>query len=314
MNALITGITGQDGAYLAKLLVEKGYDVTGVLRNAAKKTNLEKLQIVDKINLVELDLQDSVQIKNLITALQPDEVYNLVAQSHVGKSWDNVSYTTKINCVVVADLLEAIRLHSPNTKFLQAGSCAVYGNSTQPMQDENTSFAPQSPYAITKAYSHWLVENYRTAYSLFSVNAILFSHESALRNKNFVTKKITDFISQVRLGHTHKLKLGNIDALRDFGHAKDYVQAMWLMLQQNVPEDFVIGTGKTHSIKDILDTGFASIGIYDWSNLVEYDRSLERPSEVKSYCANISKAKHQLGWYPQITFAETILEMINDNY
>lgn len=312
-TAFITGIAGQDGSYLSALLLEKGYAVYGSTNANSDLSNLSKLNVKDKVTLISVDLLDSESLKNTLNILEPDEIYNFASQSHVGKSWEEVQRTTQVNSLAVANILENIRHMKKSVRFLQASSCAVYGNTKSKKQDEQTAFAPQSPYATSKAYSHWLVQNYRKAYNMFAVNAILFSHESKIRSDRFVTRKITKFIAQVKKGKGTKLTLGDINIQRDFGHAQDFTKAMWLMLQQDCPEDFVIGTGQTHSIKDILDIGFNYIGIQDWSEYVEYDKSLIRPAEVSSYCADWSKAKHMLNWQPKMSLTDTIKEMIDED-
>lgn len=312
-TAIITGILGQDGPYLAKLLLEKGYDVYGVIRRYSKPNyeNLKYLNIYDKINLVIGDIVDEASINHIIKTLQPDEFYNLAAQSFVGASWDISKATTEINAVGALNILNAIKNNSPKTKYYQASTSEMFGNSTLEMLDETTPFRPQSPYAVSKLYAHWITINYRESYSLYAVSGILFNHESPIRGSEFVTRKISEGVSKIKLGSSDKIFLGNIDSVRDWGFAGDYVEAMWLMLQQPIPNDYVIATGESHSIKEFLDIAFERIGIADWSEYVVIDSAYKRPVDVKVLRGNSAKAKEVLGWHPKTNFKDLVCMMVD---
>lgn len=312
-TAIITGILGQDGPYLAKLLLEKGYEVYGIIRRYSKPNyeNLKYLNIYDKINLIIGDIVDEASINHIIKTLQPDEFYNLAAQSFVGASWDISKATTEINAVGALNILNAIKNNSPKTKYYQASTSEMFGNSTLEILDEHTPFRPQSPYAVSKLYAHWITINYRESYSIFAVSGILFNHESPIRGTEFVTRKISDGVAKIKLGSSDKIYLGNIDSVRDWGFAGDYVEAMWLMLQQPIPNDYVIATGESHSIKEFLDIAFEHIGISDWAEYVVIDSAHKRPVDVKILRGNSAKAKEILGWHPNTKFKDLVRMMVD---
>ncbi|MBT3835021.1 GDP-mannose 4,6-dehydratase [Candidatus Peribacteria bacterium] len=312
-KAFITGTTGQDGAYLSELLLSKGYEVHGLVRDKEKSDfwRLVELDVKDKVNLVEGDLTDEERLKNILTDIKPDEIYNLAAQTFVGASWHDPVATADINAMGTLKLLEAFKNCASNAKFYQASTSEMYGGiHTSFALDEATSLHPRSPYATSKLFAHWMTVNYRESFDLFSCSGILFNHESPLRGIEFVTRKITDGVARIKLGLSKSISLGNIDAKRDWGFAGDYVEAMWLMLQQEKPEDFVISTGVTHSIHDLLDIAFEEIGINDWSNYITQDPKFMRPSEVKELCGKNEKAKRLLGWEPKVEFKELVKMMV----
>lgn len=313
-TALITGILGQDGPYLAKLLLEKDYKVYGMIRRYAYPNfaNLDYLGITNNIELVEGDLADQSSLYNLIKSIRPDEVYNLAAQSFVGSSFEQPIFTTEVNSLGVLYLLEAIRSYSPKTRFYQASTSEMFGLShTNYIQDENTPFYPRSPYAVSKVYAYWITVNYREAYGLFAVNGILFNHESPIRGIQFVTRKITDGVARIKLGLADEIRLGNLSAKRDWGFAGDFVEAMYLMLQQEKPEDFVIGTGEAHSVEEFVKTAFEYAGIKDWKKYIKIDPRFMRPSEVPYLKANPKKAEKILGWKPKVKFEELVQMMVD---
>src|SRR3989339_871363 len=312
-SALITGILGQDGPYLAELLLGKGYKVYGLMRRYSSPhyDNLNFLGIMDKIEFVEGDLTDESSLINIIKNVRPTEVYNLAAQSFVGSSWEQAKLTADINAVVVLSLLNTIKFNSPTSKFYQASTSEMFGlGNDGGYQDEKTSFHPRSPYGISKVYAYWMTVNFRESYGLFAANGILFNHESPLRGIQFVTRKITDGVARIKLGLTKSISLGNLDAKRDWGFAGDYVEAMYLMLQQKEPDDYVIGTGAYHSVKDVVDLAFKEIGVSDWKKYVVIDPRYKRPAEVPHLRARIDKAKNKLGWQPKVTFKELIKMMV----
>ena len=312
-TALITGILGQDGPYLAQLLLEKDYKVYGMIRRYSQPNfyNLEYLKLVDKIEFIEGDLTDESSLFNHIKTIQPDEVYNLGAQSFVGSSWEQAKVTTEINALGVLYLLNAIKYFSPITKFYQASTSEMFGlGNTNGYQDENTSFHPRSPYAIAKVYAYWTTVNFRESYGLYTCNGILFNHESPIRGLQFVTRKITDGVAKIKLGVTDKLYLGNLDSKRDWGFAGDYVEAMYLMLQQQKPDDYVVGTGENHSVKEFVELAFSSVGISDWKKYVVIDPRFKRPAEVYELKAKADKAKKILGWKSKVTFKELVAMMV----
>jgi len=321
--ALVTGITGQDGSYLAELLLSKNYKVVGVQRRTSSSKNLHRIEhLLDNPNfkIVEGDITDSGCVNQLISEFMPDEVYNLAAQSHVGASFSQPVYTCEANMKGPLNFLEAIRLLSPSTRFYQASTSEMFGRNYSTMgttkyQDEQTPFIPQSPYAVAKLAAHELVRIYRDSYNLFACCGILFNHESERRGENFVTRKITKWLGEYvhEINQHDKLKLGNIDAHRDWGHAEDYVLAMYLMLQQDTPEDFVIGTSETHSVREFLDLAFLEIGIENWSDLIEIDPELYRPCEVDWLLAKTNKARQVLNWKPSVTFKELVSRMVRSD-
>jgi GDPmannose 4,6-dehydratase len=318
-KALITGITGQDGSYLAELLLEKGYEVHGVIRRSStfNTSRIDHLYQDPHINDVRLflhygDLADSVQMVKLLYELQPDEIYNLGAQSHVRVSFDVPEYTGDVVGVGAVRILEAIREAKlvNKVKFYQASSSEMFGKVQEVPQVETTPFWPRSPYGCAKVYAHWLTVNYRESYNLFACSGILFNHESPRRGETFVTRKITRAATRIKLGLQDRLYLGNLDAKRDWGYAKEYVEMMWLMLQQDQPDDYVIATNETHSVKDFVKETFSQLDL-DWEKYVEYDDRYERPSEVDLLIGNPEKAKKQLGWEPKVKFKELVAIMVD---
>lgn len=313
-KALITGISGQDGAYLAKFLLAKDYKVYGLVRRIVNRdlSNLEYLGIDQDIEFVDGDLTDEASLINIIKTLKPDEVYNLAAQSFVGTSWDQPLVTSEINAIGTLKLLNAIKTHWPTAKFYQAATSEMFGNSsTNGTQDENTPFHPRSPYAISKLFAHWVTVNYKESFGMFAVSGILFNHESPIRGKEFVTRKITDGVARIKLGLAKGIKLGNLDAQRDWGFAGDYVEAMWLMLQQKEADNFVICTGQTHSIRELLDVAFKHVGIDDWEKYVSTDPRFKRPAELDILTGKNDKAKKILGWEPKVNFEELVKMMVD---
>ncbi|PLX25832.1 GDP-mannose 4,6-dehydratase [Candidatus Parcubacteria bacterium] len=313
-KALITGITGQDGAYLAKLLLGKDYKVYGLIRRIVNRdfSNLEYLGIDKDIELVDGDLTDEASLINVIKTVKPDEVYNLAAQSFVGTSWDQPLVTSEINALGTLKLLNAIKTHWPTAKFYQAATSEMFGNSaTDGIQNENTPFHPRSPYAISKLFAHWMTVNYKESFGMFAVSGILFNHESPIRGKEFVTRKITDGVAKIKLGLADEIKLGNLDAKRDWGFAGDYVEAMWLMLQQEEADNYVICTGKTHSIRELLDVAFQHVGIKDWDKYVSIDPRFKRPAELHILTGKNDKAKEKLNWQPKVDFEELVKMMVD---
>jgi len=309
-RALITGITGQDGSYLAELLVEKGYEVHGLMRRSST-FNLDRISHVrDRVKLHYGDLVDSTSLHNVLRVVQPDEIYNLAAQSHVRVSFEMPEYTCDVTGAGVGRLLEAIRLSGRATRFYQASSSELYGKVAEVPQTERTPFHPRSPYACAKAYGYYLTQNYREAYGMFCCNGILFNHESPRRGENFVTRKITRGVGRIVAGLDRKLMLGNLDAKRDWGFAGDYVLAMWLMLQAEKPEDYVIATGETHSVKEFLELAFGRANL-DWRDFVDLDPRQIRPAEVDLLLGDPSRAKQELGWQPKVSFKELVAMMVD---
>lgn len=308
-KAFITGITGQDGSYLAELLLSKGYEIYGLERRASTKnrTNIEHIQ--DKINFVSGDLTDQHSLTRAIYAIQPDEVYNLAAQSFVKESWEQPEYTGNVTGSGALRVLEAIRQVNPKIKFYQASTSEMFGRAVESPQSEKTPFYPRSPYGVAKLYAHWITVNYRESYDIFACSGILFNHESERRGLEFVTRKITDGVARIKLGLQDKLYLGNLDAKRDWGYAPEYVEAMWLILQQDKPEDFVIATGEMHSVKEFVEAAFSAADL-DWQKHVERDERFMRPAEVDLLAGNASKAKEKLGWQPKTKFEDLIKKMV----
>lgn len=316
-KALITGITGQDGSYLAELLLEKGYEVHGIVRRNSTifRSRLEHLYADHKDKDLFLhygDLADGTNISRLLHIIQPDEIYNLAAQSHVRISFDIPAYTVDVTGVGVVRLLEAIKESDIHTKFYQASSSEMYGKVRETPQNEMTAFYPRSPYACAKVYAHHQTVNYRESYNLFACNGILFNHESPRRGENFVTRKITQGVAEIKKGLRDKIILGNLDAKRDWGYAKEYVEAMWLMLQHDTPDDYVIATGQTHSVKEFLEVAFSHAGL-SWRDHVGFDERLLRPAEVDELIGDYSKAKRVLGWEPKTTFEELVGLMVDSD-
>lgn len=311
---LITGILGQDGPYLAKLLLEKDYKVYGLIRRYSNPnfSNLDYLGIVDKVEYIQGDLTDESSLINIIKTIRPDEVYNLAAQSFVGSSWDQSKVTTEINSLGVLYLLNAIKYFSPMTKFYQASTSEMFGNSHENgLQTEETPFHPRSPYAISKLYSYWMTINFRESYGMFCCNGILFNHESPIRGMEFVTRKISDGVARIKLGLANEIRLGNIESKRDWGFAGDFVVAMWLMMQQEKPDDYIISTGETHSIKDFLNIAFNHIDINNWEKYIKIDPAFKRPAELFALHGKSDKAKNILGWKPKVKFEELVKLMVD---
>lgn len=316
-KVLITGITGQDGSYLAELLLEKGYEVYGIIRRSSS-FNTQRIDHIyqdphesgNRLKLVYGDLNDASSLNRILKTTQPDEIYNLGAQSHVRVSFDIPEYTGEITALGTVRLLEAIRDSGIETRFYQASSSELFGLVKEVPQSETTPFHPRSPYACAKIYSYWITVNYRESYGIFACNGILFNHESPRRGETFVTRKITEAAARIKLGLQDKLFLGNLDAKRDWGYAKDYVRAMWLMLQQDHPEDFVIATGETHTVREFLDEVFGYLDL-NWQDHVEIDPKYFRPAEVDVLLGDYSKAKEKLGWEPTIKFHELARLMID---
>lgn len=312
-TALVTGILGQDGPYLAKLLLSKGYRVYGLIRRYSNPnfSNLDYVGVTDKVDYVEGDMNDEASLLNLIRTIRPTEVYNLAAQSFVGSSFDQAKLTTEVNSLGPLYLLNAIKYFSPTTRFYQASTSEMFGlQHTNGYQDENTPFHPRSPYGVSKVYGYWITVNYRESYGLFTANGILFNHESPIRGKQFVTRKITDGVAKIKLGLVKDLRLGNLDAKRDWGFAGDYVEAMYLMLQQKDPNDYVVGTGESHSVREFVELAFKSVGISDWKKYVVIDPQFKRPAEVPNLRAKADKVKKILGWKPKVTFEELVEMMV----
>lgn len=309
MKALITGITGQDGSYLADFLLSKGYQVFGMVRRASTE-NFERIEhIKDKIELVQADLLDQLSMISAIKDSQPDEIYNLAAQSFVPTSWDQPVLTGEFTALGVTRMLEAIRLVNPKIKFYQASSSEMFGKVHETPQNELTPFYPRSPYGVAKVYGHWITINYRESYNIFACSGILFNHESPRRGKEFVTKKITDAVARIKLGLEKELRLGNLDAKRDWGFAGDYVRAMWLMLQQKRPDDFVIATGRTHSVRDFCKIAFEHVGL-DYNDFVKIDPRFVRPAEVDLLLGDSTKAQKDLKWEIKVSFEDLVKMMV----
>jgi GDPmannose 4,6-dehydratase len=307
-TALITGITGQDGSYLADLLLKKGYEVHGLIRRTSTTDLGRIVHIQDRINLVPGDLMDQHSLTTAIHEIQPDEVYNLAAQSFVPTSWSQPVLTGELTGMGVTRMLEAVRLAKPDAKFYQASSSEMFGKVQESPQNERTPFYPRSPYGVAKVYGHWITVNYRESYGMFACSGILFNHESPRRGLEFVSRKVTNTVARIKVGKDTELRMGNLDAHRDWGFAGDYVEMMWLMLQQDQPEDYVIGTGKSPSVRDLVELSFKHAGLEMDKHLV-IDPKFFRPAEVDKLLADSSKAKSKLGWEPKVTF-EALVEMM----
>ena len=310
-RALITGITGQDGSYLAELLLEKGYEVHGMVRRSSTETFERIEQIRDRITLHQGDLLDQRSLVDTLRASEPDEIYNLGAMSFVAASWVQPTLTAEFTGVGVTRILEAMREVCPEARFYQASSSEMFGKVLQVPQTEETPFYPRSPYGVAKAYGHFITVNYRESYDLFATSGILFNHESPRRGLEFVTRKITWHAAAIKLGLADKLALGNLDAQRDWGYAKDYVEAMWLMLQQDHADDFVIATNTTHSVRDCVEVAFDQAGVDGWERYIEIDQMFVRPAEVDQLIGDYSKAERELGWAPKTSFEELIRLMVD---
>jgi len=313
-TALVTGITGQDGAYLAQFLLGQGYDVHGLARRSSSSdvnlSRLEWLGIEGRVHIVDGNLLDLSALIRTVQEIQPDEVYNLAAQSFVQSSWRQPILTGQVTGLGVTNVLEAVRIIRPSARFYQASSSEMYGRIREPMQSELTPFYPRSPYAVAKLYGHWLTVNYRESFGIHASSGILFNHESPLRGLEFVTRKVTDAVARIKLGQQSELRLGNIDAKRDWGHSRDYVRAMWLMLQQDEPDDYVVATGRTATVRDMCAIAFDHAGLRLDDHLV-IDPALFRPAEVDVLLGNPAKAKEKLGWEATITMEEMIREMVD---
>jgi GDPmannose 4,6-dehydratase len=308
-TALITGITGQDGSYLADLLLEKGYRVVGVVRRASTE-NFERIAHVrDRLELRQADLLDQLSLIDVVRTVAPDEIYNLAAQSFVPTSWVQPVLTAEFDAVGVTRILEAMRLAAPKARFYQASSSEMFGKVRETPQRETTPFYPRSPYGVAKVFGHFITVNYRESYDLFACSGILFNHESPRRGREFVTRKVTDGVARIKLGLARELRLGNLDARRDWGFAGDYVEAMWRMLQQPAPDDYVIATGEAHTVRDLVEIAFASVGL-DWREHVVEDPALLRPAEVEQLIGDASKARRVLGWVPRVPFRQLVETMV----
>ncbi|QPC80880.1 GDP-mannose 4,6-dehydratase [Phototrophicus methaneseepsis] len=307
-KALITGITGQDGSYLAEFLLEKGYDVYGMVRRTST-VYYERIQhIQDDLNLIQGDLSDQTSLNSAIRAIQPDEVYNLGAQSFVPTSWNQPVFTGEITALGVTRILDAIHTVKPDTRFYQASSSEMFGKVREVPQSEETPFYPRSPYGVAKVYGHWITVNYRESYDLFACSGILFNHESPRRGLEFVTRKVSFNVAKIKLGLSNELRVGNLDAQRDWGFAGDYVQAMWMMLQQDEPDDYVVATGKTHSVQRLLEVAFSTVDL-DWQDYTVQDERFMRPAEVDLLVGDPAKAYTKLGWEPEVSF-EALIQMM----
>jgi GDPmannose 4,6-dehydratase len=313
-TALITGVTGQDGAYLSKLLLGKGYTVYGLVTRSTRYAfaNLDYLGITGEIDLIHGDMTDEASLINAVRRTHPDEVYNLAAQSFVGASWDQPMLTTDVNAVGTLRLLEAVRNFAPRAKFYQASTSEMFGNCHENgLQTEETPFHPRSPYAISKLYAYWIVNNYRESYGLFCANGILFNHESPIRGKEFVTRKISHNVAKIKLGISERFGLGNLDSKRDWGYAGDYVEAMYLMLQQEEPDNYIVSTGENHTISEFLDVAFKHVGIPDWRQHVYIDPAFKRPAELLSLKGFSQKAAQKLQWRSKVSFTELVHMMVD---
>ncbi|MEI6740971.1 MAG: GDP-mannose 4,6-dehydratase [Gemmatimonadaceae bacterium] len=308
-TALITGITGQDGSYLAEHLLAKGYHVVGVVRRSSTTPYERIAHLVDKIELVSADLLDQTSLTDVVQATKPAEIYNLAAQSFVQTSWQQPVLTGEFTALGVTRMLEAMRKAAPEARFYQASSSEQFGKVVETPQRESTPFYPRSPYGVAKVYGHWITVNYRESFNLFAVSGILFNHESPRRGLEFVTRKITDGVARIKMGLQRDLRLGNLDARRDWGFAGDYVDAMWRMLQQDAPDDFVIGTGETYSVREFCDAAFKVVGL-DYQDFVVQDERFFRPAEVDLLVADPSRAKDLLGWQPQVSLPRLVEMMV----
>ena len=311
-TALITGITGQDGSYLAELLLEKGYNVVGMVRRTSTVNFHRIAHIQDKLTLVPGDLGDQISLIRILEEYKPTEVYNLAAQSFVQTSWAQPVFTGDVTALGVTRILDAIRIVDPKIRFYQASSSEMFGKVVEVPQKETTPFYPRSPYGVAKVYGHWITINYRESYDMHASSGILFNHESPRRGLEFVTRKITNHVAQIKKGLTNELRLGNLDARRDWGFAGDYVKAMWLMLQQDNPDDFVVSTGETYSVEEFLVAAFGAVDL-DWHDYVVQDPRFMRPAEVDLLVGDPGKAKRLLGWEPSVPFAELVKMMVDSD-
>ena len=309
-TALITGVTGQDGSYLAELLLAKGYRVVGVVRRTSHDSYERIQHLVGRMEIVPADLLDQHSLQTVVKAAQPDEIYNLAAQSFVPTSWSQPVLTGEFTALGVTRLLDAVRLAKPDAKFYQASSSEMFGKVRETPQKETTPFHPRSPYGVAKVYGHHITVNYRESYGMFAVSGILFNHESPRRGLEFVTRRISDGVARIKNGLAKEVRLGNLDARRDWGFAGDYVDAMWRMLQQGSPEDYVVGTGVQHSVRDCCEVAFSHVGL-DWKKHVVHDTAQDRPAEVETLLADPSKAKRLLGWCPTVDFKGLMTMMVD---
>lgn len=311
MRALITGITGMDGSHLADFLLSKGYEVFGLVRRSSNPTYTNIEHILDDVTLIFGDLTDQNSLRRALEASEPDEVYNLAAQSFVGQSWNIPEYTSDVTGLGALRMLEAIREYDTKIKFYQASSSEMFGNN-RGFLDETSEMYPRSPYGIAKLYAHWVTKNYREAHNIYAVSGILFNHESERRGLEFVTRKITDGVARIRLGLANTLTLGTLETARDWGYAPDYVEGMWLMLQQDEPEDYVLATGQTHTVQQFVEAAFEHVGL-NWEDHVLQDERFMRPAEVDHLWGNAAKAREQLGWEPTTTFEELVARMVDSD-
>jgi GDPmannose 4,6-dehydratase len=307
-TAIVTGITGQDGSYLAELLLEKGYKVVGIVRRSSTTPYERISHLVDRVELVSADLLDQTSLTDVVSDHQPDEIYNLAAQSFVQTSWTQPVLTGEFTALGVTRMLEAMKKAAPNARFYQASSSEMFGKVHESPQRESTPFYPRSPYGVAKVYGHWITVNYRESFALYAVSGILFNHESPRRGLEFVTRKVTDGVARIKLGLARELRLGNLEARRDWGFAGDYVRAMWLMLQQPTPDDYVVGTGRTWSVRQLCDVAFRCVDL-DYRDFVVQDERFFRPAEVDLLVADAGKAREALGWSPDVAF-EQLIEMM----
>jgi GDPmannose 4,6-dehydratase len=311
-KALITGITGQDGSHLAEFLLDKGYEVVGMVRRTSTIRFDRIRHIQDRLTLVSGDLLDEVSMIHLLRETRPQEVYNLAAQSFVQASWSQPVFTGEVTALGVTRILDAIRIVDPSIRFYQASSSEMFGQVREVPQNERTPFHPRSPYGVAKIYGHWITINYRESYGMYACSGILFNHEGPRRGVEFVTRKITDGVARIHLGLQKELRLGNIESQRDWGWAPDYVRAMWLMLQQDEPDDYVIATGETHSVREFCEIAFAHVGL-DYRDHVVHDQRFERPAEVDLLIGDPTKAREKLGWQPSVGFADMIGRMVDND-
>ena len=309
-RALISGITGQDGSYLAELLLEKGYEVYGIIRRSSVESTDRIAHLLDQITFMQADLLDQSSLLSAVQSVRPDEVYNLAAQSFVPTSWNQPVLTGEFTALGVTRMLEAIRNVNKPIRFYQASSSEMFGNPIETPQRETTPFAPRSPYGVAKVYGHYITVNYRESYGLFACSGILFNHESPRRGTEFVTRKISQAVARIKLGYSKDLCLGNLDARRDWGFAGDYVKAIWAMLQQDEPQDFVVATGRAHSVRDFCEAAFGCVQL-DWRDFVKVDEKLFRPAEVDRLVGDAAKAQRVLGWKPGVSFSELVNMMVD---
>lgn len=312
-KALITGVSGMDGSHLADLLLEKGYEVYGMERRSSIKNRVNTSHLEDKITFVDGDLSDQHSLLRIVKDINPHEVYNMAAQSFVGQSWQTPEYTSNVTGLGVLRVLEAIREADKGIKFYQASSSEMFGKMVENPSNENSPFYPRSPYGVAKLYGHWITKNYRESYGIYACSGILFNHESERRGIEFVTRKISDGVARIHLGISDSITLGNLDAKRDWGYAPDYVEAIWLMMQQDQPDDYVVATGETKSIREFLDIAFNHVGIHSWEQHVKTDPKFVRPAEVDVLRGDYSKAKNKLGWEPKTSFEDLVKKMVDND-